>query len=160
MHKEILFASYFLNFYIRTVYPSIRIPASTRLKLKSEIKRLMKICYQDRWFPDDPQKDSEYRCFSNDNQNLDFIFREACKKVNLCPEIIHWASLVDFSMWVDPKSITLQYGKNTEKYKLYIEGKETSENIDRAHLKLTRAIFDFNKWRTLRRNKIKRKHNA
>lgn len=158
MYKETLFASYFLNFLIKTLLHRGEILGTTRNKLKSEFARLLRQRYKNHWFPKKPYRDSNYRCVKFDGE-LNSTFTEACKKMNVCPNWIHWKFLDQFAMWINPGSITIQINPKEDLVILYSKDEKEIDNFTMANIKLRQALVCFNVWRCKREKRLKQKCN-
>lgn len=155
MQKEILFASYFIYFYIKQILRRGEVSVHERAKLRSEIARLLTKHYQDHWFTNDPQKDAEYRCIKFDGK-LDPIFIQACQKVNLCAEWIHWKRFDGVTIYINPYSIDVKLMPENEIYNLY---NGNVLNLYKIPVKIVKAVIEFKTWRGKRSLHIKRKYN-
>lgn len=158
MQKEILFATYFLNYFIKFFMRRGELEGLKRLKLKSELGRLLRKHYIGHWFPQDPKKESDYRRLTFDG-GLDPIFYQALRNVNLCTEWMHWKFLDGLSLYIDPLSIDVQIKPEEQLFKLYTMEKTNVDNINNANVKLIDAVISFKTWRERRGRKIKREYN-
>jgi BTG family len=145
MEKEVLFASYFLVFFIRSKLRRGQLLELERLKLKSELVRLMKTKTEE--------------CCIKFEGDLDPMFAQACKNANLCTNWMHWKFLDGLTIWINPTTIKI---KSTEKDDVFILDTSKMKTFDNDHpapWPILQGLIYFNRWRIKRSHKIKRLKN-
>jgi BTG family len=125
---------------------------SKRLLLKSEISRQLRKRFEGHWFPKDSEKDSNLRIIRFDGK-LDPIFEEACKKVNICTQWIHWNFMDKLTIWINPSSVLIKMGSTDLIINLFTLDRKFFTNP--IHINIVDALSKFLIWRGKRASRLK-----
>lgn len=78
---------------------------------KNSLEEVLRLRYQEHWFPDRPTRGSGYRCLRI-NGNMDPVIAQAGDAIGLPPPYLHSLFPTELTLWIDPAEVSYRIGEN------------------------------------------------
>jgi hypothetical protein len=101
MQTEVTVGSNFILSYLYNKLPRRRVNM-----FGEELEKYLKIKYQDHWFPDNPYRESGYRCIKISADNVDLTLIKAANDSGMVLQEILKTLPSNMSLWMDPGEVS------------------------------------------------------